>query len=187
MRRLRRALAREPAGRDDPAGVASHDFHDEHLGRRLGHRGDVERGFARRHRDVLRHGAEARACSRCAAGRCRRSSARRCRSPVAELIADLRHLVSGVHRVVAAVVEEVADVVRLEDLDEALVLGAILLEALELVARGAEGAGRRVPESLDGGARFLADVDEVFGERADDAVAARRTPCRSASSSSPLR
>ena len=75
---------------------------------------------------------------------------------VAELITDLRHLVSGVHGIVAAVVEEVADVVRLEDLDEALVLGAVLLEALELVARRAEGARGRVSQSLDGRAGFLA-------------------------------
>jgi hypothetical protein len=62
--------------------------------------------------------------------------------------------------------------VRLEYFDQPFVLGAILLEALQLVARGAEGAGRCVPESFDGRARFLADVDEVFGERADDAVTA---------------
>ena len=91
---------------------------------------------------------------------------------VTELIADLGHLVSGVHGVVAAVVEEVADVVRLEHFDEALVFRAVLFEALELVARRAERARRRVSEPLDGGAGFLAAVDEVFGERADDAVTA---------------
>ena len=39
--------AREPAGRGDPAGVPAHHFQDEHLGRGLGHRGDIERGLAR--------------------------------------------------------------------------------------------------------------------------------------------
>ena len=173
VRRLVGALARKPAGGGDPAGMAAHDFHDEHFGRSLGHRGDVERRFARGHRDVLRHGAEARAAIRVrqvVVDGLRHADADHL---VAELIADLGHLVSGVHRVVAAVVEEVADVVRLEYFDEALVLGAILLEALELVARGPECARRRVSQSFDSGAGFLAAVDEVFGERADDAVAAR--------------
>jgi hypothetical protein len=91
---------------------------------------------------------------------------------VAELIADLGHLVSGVHRVVAAVVEEIADVVGLEDFDQALVLGAILFEALQLVTGRAERSGGRVPERLDRRARLLAHVDEILGERAHDAVAA---------------
>ena len=65
---------------------------------------------------------------------------------VAERGADLRDLERGVHRIVAAVVEEVADVVRAEHLDQALVLGAVLLEALELEARRAEGARRRVAQ-----------------------------------------
>ncbi len=150
------AFAREPAGGDDPAGMAAHDFHDEHLRRRLGHRGHVERGFARGNRDVLRHGAEARhavGVRQVVVDGLRHADAD---DLVAELIADLGHLVSGVHGIVAAVVEEVADVVRLEYFDEALVLGAVLLEALELVARGAESARRRVPEPLDGGAGFLA-------------------------------
>src|SRR5471032_2974731 len=63
---------------------------------------------------------------------------------IAHLLAQLRHLEARVGGIVAAVVEEVADVVRPEDLDEALVLEAALLHALELVARGAEGAARRM-------------------------------------------
>ena len=91
---------------------------------------------------------------------------------VAELLADLRHLVRGVHRVAAAVVEEVADVVRLEDLDQPLVLGAVLVEALELVARGAERAARRVAQRRDGLRAISARrVDHVLGQRAEDAVA----------------
>ena len=187
MRRLVRAFAREPRGRDDPAGMPAHDFHDEHLRRRLGHRGHVERGFARGNRHVLRHRAEARRAvgvRQVVVDGLRHADAD---DAVAELITDLGHLVSGVHGIVAAVVEEVADVVRLEHFDEALVLRAVLLEALELVARRPESAGRRVSEALDSGAGFLAAIDEVFGERADDAVTARVHLVDELRSSSPLR
>ena len=51
---------------------------------------------------------------------------------------DLRYLLAGVGRVPAAVVEEVADIVRLEDLDQSLVFRAIFIDAFELVAAGAE-------------------------------------------------
>ena len=78
----------------------------------------------------------------------------------------------GVHGIVAAVVEEIADVVRAEYVDQPLVLGAILVDPRELVARRAEGAARRVAQRADGGRALLAGVDHVLGERADDAVAA---------------
>ena len=66
---------------------------------------------------------------------------------VAHLLGDLRHLPRGVHRVVAAVVKEIADVVRLEHLDQALVLGLVLLQALQLVTAGTEGAARRMAQA----------------------------------------
>ena len=79
----------------------------------------------------------------------------------------------GVHRIVAAVIEEEADVMRAEDFDESLVLGLVLVEALQLVARRPEGAARRVLEARDGRCAFLADIDQVFREGADDSIAAR--------------
>ena len=114
----------EAAGRGDPARVAAHHFQDEHLGRGAGHRGDVEAGFADRHGDVLGDRAEARA----AVGD-RQVVVHGLRHVdglhrVAQLLGQLRDLEAGVGRVAAAVVEEVADVVRLEDFDQALVLRA---------------------------------------------------------------
>ncbi len=66
---------------------------------------------------------------------------------IAQRLGQLRHLQAGVGGIAAAVVEEVADVVRLEDLDQALVLGAVLLEALELVAARPERARRGVAQA----------------------------------------
>ncbi len=89
----------------------------------------------------------------------------------AHFFRQLRDLVAGVCGIAAAVIEEVTDVVRLEDLDQALVFGAVLFEALELEAGRTEGAAGRMPESGNGACRFLVGVDHVFGQRADDAVA----------------
>ena len=138
-----------PDRRGDPAGVAAHHLEHEHLGRGLRHRRDVERRFAHRRRDVLRDRAETGTVVghreivvdglRHVHGDER----------IAQSLRDLRHLEAGVGRVVAAVVEEVADVVRAEHLDQPLVLRAILLEALELVAARAERARRRVLQRRD--------------------------------------
>ena len=85
---------------------------------------------------------------------------------------DFGHLLRGVHGVVAAVVEEIADVVRAEYVNQALVLGAILVDSGQLVARGSEGAARRVAQGPDGGGALLAGVDHILGQGADDAVPA---------------
>src|SRR6185437_9858948 len=67
----------------------------------------------------------------------------------------------------------VPDVVRFEDLDQALVLVAALLDTLELVAGAAERAAGSPGKGMDRRRRLLARVDEVLVERAEDAVAAR--------------
>ena len=59
---------------------------------------------------------------------------------------------------------------RLEHFNEALVLGLVLLQALELEARRAEGPGGGVAQALQDRRAFLVDVDQVLGQRADDAV-----------------
>jgi len=66
----------------------------------------------------------------------------------------LRHLVTGIGGVAAAVVEKITDVVRLEDLDQALVLALVFLEALELETAGSEGSRRRVLQRRDIGFGF---------------------------------
>ena len=50
-------------------------------------------------------------------------------------------------------------------------LRAIPLEVLQLVARRAEGAGRRVAKCADRCRVLAPDVDQVLGQGADDAVA----------------
>jgi hypothetical protein len=79
-----------------------------------------------------------------------------CGERVAQLPGQLRDLEARVGGVVAAVEEEVADVVRAEDLDQALVFARILVEFLELVAGAAEGPAGGVLERADGGGRFPA-------------------------------
>ena len=59
---------------------------------------------------------------------------------IAQRFGQLRHLQRGVHGIIAAVIEEVADVVGPEHLDETLVFGAVLLQALEFETGRTEGA-----------------------------------------------
>ena len=135
VRRRIAALAGESACGGDPAGVAAHHLHHEHFGGGARHRGDVERGLQRRDGDVLRDRAEARAAvgeGQVVIHGLRHADAG---DGIAERLAHLRDLVRGVHRIIAAVVEEIADVMGLEDLDQPLIFGAVLVETLELEAR----------------------------------------------------
>lgn len=54
-------LAGQAGGRDQPAGVASHHFEHEDLGRRFVHRLDIDAGFEHRDRRVFRGRTETRA------------------------------------------------------------------------------------------------------------------------------
>ena len=74
------------------------------------------------------------------------------------LLSELGNLVGSILRIIAADVEEVADVVRLEDFEHAL---EILL-ALQLVAAGAEGRTRGVTEGANLLLRFVGEVDKVL-------------------------
>ena len=92
----------------------------------------------------------------------------------AALVADLLHiavdLVAGVHGVVAAVVEEIADVVLLEDLKDALVVGVVRVGIGDLIAAGTEGRGRGVEHLFQLlGVLFVHDHQAVV-QNADDAV-----------------
>ena len=179
VRRVARRLPGEAAGRRDPAGVPAHHLEHEHLGGGARHGQHVERRLARRDCDVFGGGAESRAAVRHRQIVVDGLGHADADDGIAHLGTDLRHLVGGVHGIVAAVVEEVADVVRAEDLDQPLVLGAILVDSGQLVARRAESAARRVAQRADGGGALLAGVDQILGERAHDAVRARHTACRS--------
>ncbi len=60
----------------------------------------------------------------------------------------------------------------LKDFDQTLILGAVLFQALELVAAGAEGTGGRVLEGGNGLGAFFTGVDQFFAQGTDDAVVA---------------
>ena len=57
-------------------------------------------------------------------------------------------------------------------LDQPFILGATFIQALQLVAAGAEGAHRRRPQACDIGIEFQASIHQFLGQRADNAVAA---------------
>ena len=166
-------FARQAARGRGPAGVSSHHLEDEDLGRGLGHARDVEAGLADRHRRVLGHRSEARTAVRERQVVVHRLGHVDRLHRIAQRLAELADLQAGVGAVAAPVVEERADVVRAKDLDQTLVLRAVLVEALELVTAGAERPSGRVAQRGDRGIGLLRRVDQVLGQRADDAVASR--------------
>ena len=92
----------------------------------------------------------------------------------AALVADLLHvavdLVAGIHRVVAAVIEEIADVVFFENLENALIVGFVGLGIGDLIAAGAEGGGGRVEQAFQLCGVLLIHHHQAVVEDADDAV-----------------
>src|SRR5204863_976256 len=162
----------EAAGGRDPPRVPAHHLHDEDPCGGLRHRGDVETGLADRSRDVFRDRAETRAVVGDRKIVVDGLGNAHADEGVTELLSDLRDFPGGVRGIVAAVVEEVADVVGPEYLDQPLVLRPVLIDAFQLVAARAERAARRRLEPRDRRRVLAARVDQVLGERADDAVAA---------------
>ncbi len=177
------ALAGQARGRRKPAGMAAHRFVHEHLGRGLGHRGHVQRRFAHRDGRVLGRRAEARAgighgqivvdgLGHADAGQV-----------VVEGLGQLGDLPGGIGRIVAAVVEEPAHIVRAQHLEQPLVPAAVGLQRFELVAARAERAAGGMGEGGDRGSGFLRGVDQVLAERAENTVACGQDldsfgPCR---------
>src|ERR1700693_293847 len=100
--------------------MAAHDFEYEDLRGGAGHGKDVERGFARRDGNVLGGRAETRAAvgnrQVVVHGFWYADAGDR----VSQLRTDLRHLLCSVHGIVAAVVEEIPDIMRPKNLDQAL-------------------------------------------------------------------
>ena len=114
--------------------MPAHHLHDEHLGRRVAHRFDIQGRFAYRHGNVLRYRAEPRTAVRerqiVVDGLWNADAGHR----IAQPLAELRDLVRGVLGIAAPVVEKVTDVVSLEDIDQAPVVTFVRLETLEFVA-----------------------------------------------------
>ena len=112
----------QPAGGGDPAGMAAHHLEHEHLGRSARHRGHIERAFERGHRDVLGHRAEAGAAIGVRQVVVDRLGYADAGDRIIHRGAELRDLQRRVHGIVAAVIEEIADVMRAKHLDQPLVL-----------------------------------------------------------------
>jgi len=151
--------------------VPAHDFQHENARRRARHGSDVKPGFPYAGGHVLGHRPEARAAVRHREVVVHGLGNADADEGVAHLGSDLRDLVGSVGRVVAPVVEEIADVVRLEDFDQALVLGLVFLQAFQLVAARSKSTAGRMAQGPDCRRRFLGRVDEVLGKRADNPVA----------------
>ena len=87
----------------------------------------------------------------------------------------LMDFIGGVLRIVAAGIKEIANVVGLKHLEKAVhVPGGLFgfLFEINLVSAGAEGRSGGVFESFDGFGPFLAQINQMLVENAEDAVPA---------------
>ncbi len=129
--------------------MAAHYFENKHLGRGGSHGGNVKTGFTDGRGDVFGHRAKARTAvgdwQVVVHGLGYVDGLDR----VAQRLGQLGDLQARVGGVAAAVIEEVADIVGLEDFNQALILGAVGFQAFQLVAAGAECAGRGVAQASD--------------------------------------
>ena len=89
---------------------------------------------------------------------------------VAHFLHILGDLVAGVHGVVAAVVEEIADVVLLEDFKDALIIGVIHVGVGQLVAAGTQRGGGGVLEQIQLSLILLTHVIELVLQHTLDTV-----------------
>src|SRR5207302_1601501 len=173
VRRLGLAAAGEPGRCRDPAGVTAHHLEHEHAGRGARHGGYVESRLARGDGDVLRDRAEAGTAigvRQIVVDRLRHAHAG---DGKAERGAELRHLERGVHGIVAAVIEEVADVVGAEYLDQPLIFRAVPSMPFSL-----KRAEPNAPAGVCFSARMVAGLSRPTSIRSS--VSAPTMPCRPA-------
>ncbi len=95
---------------------------------------------------------------------------------IAHFLHILADLVAGIHGVVAAVVEEVADIVLLKNLQNALIVRIVHIRVRHLVAAGAQGGGGSVLQQLQLGGVLLAHVKQAVVQNALDAVLRTQHP-----------
>ena len=156
------------SGSGQPAGMAAHDLHHhDHTG--VVHMG-VQVYFHHGGGDIL--GGRAEAGAVVGAEQIVVDGLGYTHDPalVAHGLHVLIDLIAGIHGVVAAVIEEVADVVLLEHLQDAAIIGIVHLGVRDLVAAGAQGGGGGVLQQTQLLGILQTHVEQAIAENALDAV-----------------
>ena len=158
----------QSGGAGQPAGVTAHDLDDGH------HAGVIDPGvLINLHAgggDILGRGGEAGAVIGAEQVVVDSLGHAHDATLIAHLLHVLGDLVAGVHGVVAAVVEEIAHVVLLEDLQNTLIVGVVHIGVGDLVAAGTQLGGGGVQQQLQLPGVLLAHVIELVVQNALDAV-----------------
>ena len=161
-------LVGKRGGGGQPTGVTAHALDDRD------HAGVVDLRVARDFHDgsgnILGGGSEARAVIGAEQVVVDRLGHAHDHAVIADLLHIFGDLVAGVHRVVAAVIAEIADVVLLEDFQNALVIGVVLVGIGDLIAAGAERRRRRIRQAVKLGAVFRVHAQQFVFQHALDAV-----------------
>ncbi len=86
------------------------------------------------------------------------------------------NLPTGLHRAIAAVVEEETNVVGRQDRKQAVVLGGVALFRVEIETAGPECSARCAAQACKVVSRNISSIDQSFPQYAQDAVACRQHP-----------
>ena len=173
------APRRQRRRRSQPAGVAAHHFHDEHAALRPHHRGDVEPRLEHRGRQILGCRPEARtavgADDVVVHGLGHADALQRVPAP-ARLGLQAGN---GVHRTVAAVVEQPTDAMGVEHREQAVHHRTAIVTRQIEAARAERPTGRACQplqrSGIEGGR-----VEQVFAQHATDAPMRRKNPAHAA-------
>ena len=96
---------------------------------------------------------------------------------ITNLLHILGNFIAGVHGVVAAVVEEVTDVIFFEDFQNPLVVGIVHIGIGHLIAAGTKGGRGGILQQLQLGGVFLTHIEQPVIQYALDAVFRTQNPC----------
>lgn len=80
------------------------------------------------------------------------------------------YLVAGIHTVVTAVIEEIADVIFFEDFEDSFIVGIVLAEIFELITAASDKGSGGGKHKFEGFGIFFSHIDDAVIENAADSV-----------------
>ena len=87
------------------------------------------------------------------------------------------NLVAGIHAIVAAVIEEIADIVFFEDFEDAFIVCVVLPEILEFVTAASDKGSGGCEHEFKGFGILFSHIDDIVVKNTADSVLCRKDLC----------